>query len=234
MHQCWKGKSGMSEQLIKSKARVKAHGEVFTPSWMVDKMLNLVQAETDDIYKTFLEPSAGDGNFLVAILDRKLESIKIQFDKKYWATKSLFALASIYGIEIQKDNLHEARGAMLSVFCKFHDGLKSTEALYKAARYIIHENIAWGDTLKKLTPDGAEIVFNEWRPVANSSTKVERIPFTFSSMFADEEVAYQIPLGYEQLSLFADEEPEVKDENSVKYKIVDIKNVWKEELDHGE
>jgi len=44
----------MSERLIKSKERVKAHGEVFTPSWLVEDMLDLVKAETDDIHKTFL------------------------------------------------------------------------------------------------------------------------------------------------------------------------------------
>jgi len=28
----------ISERLIKSKERVKEHGEVFTPSWMVEKL----------------------------------------------------------------------------------------------------------------------------------------------------------------------------------------------------
>ena len=221
----------LSERLIKSKERVKAHGEVFTPAWMVDKMLDLVKDETNDIYKTFLEPAAGDGNFLVAILGRKLESVKQNYEPKQWSTKSLFALSSIYGIEIQKDNLHEARETMLGIFCTFHGGLTTSNSLYKAARFIIYENIVWGDTLKRVRPDGDEIVFNEWCPVANSANKVERIPFTFSSMFPDSgESDYQIPQGQQQLSLFTDEEPITKTEKT-KYKIVDIKNVWKEELE---
>ena len=33
--------------LIKSKKRVADHGEVFTPRWLVDKMLDLVKGETE-------------------------------------------------------------------------------------------------------------------------------------------------------------------------------------------
>ena len=52
----------MNEKIIKSKHRVQKHGEVFTPSWMVQKMLDTpgIKEATEDIYKTFLEPSAGD------------------------------------------------------------------------------------------------------------------------------------------------------------------------------
>ena len=45
-------------------------------------MLDQVKSQTDNIYATFLEPSAGEGAFLTAILERKLESVKQQFDKK--------------------------------------------------------------------------------------------------------------------------------------------------------
>jgi len=219
----------MNERLIKSKKRVKEHGEVFTPNWMVEKMLDLVKTETDDIYKTFLEPAAGDGNFLTAILKRKLEAVKQCYDKRYWQTKSLFALASIYGIEIQKDNLQEARKAMLDLFTDFHIEISNEVKLIKAARYIVYENIVWGDTLKKLCPDGTEIIFSEWKQVPNSATKVERLPFTFASLFDGEKSEYQIPKGQLQLSLFDDEKLEQVNK-PLKYKIVDIKDVWKEEL----
>ncbi|GHU42071.1 hypothetical protein FACS1894193_06910 [Bacilli bacterium] len=47
----------MSERLIKSKQRVQKHGEVFTPRWMVDKMLDVqgVKEATEDVTKTFLD-----------------------------------------------------------------------------------------------------------------------------------------------------------------------------------
>ena len=52
--------STKEEQLIKSKHRVQKHGEVFTPAWMVQKMLDTpgVKGACEDIYATFLEPSA--------------------------------------------------------------------------------------------------------------------------------------------------------------------------------
>ncbi|NBY60810.1 MAG: SAM-dependent DNA methyltransferase, partial [Actinobacteria bacterium] len=37
------------ESLVKSKQRVADHGEVFTPSWMVEDMLNLVKDESERI-----------------------------------------------------------------------------------------------------------------------------------------------------------------------------------------
>ena len=60
------------ESLVKSKQRVTDHGEVFTPSWMVEDMLNLVKGESERIDSRFLEPACGDGNFLKVVLQRKL------------------------------------------------------------------------------------------------------------------------------------------------------------------
>lgn len=57
---------------VKSKQRVADHGEVFTPAWMVEAMLDLVKGETERIDSRFLEPACGSGNFLVQILRRKL------------------------------------------------------------------------------------------------------------------------------------------------------------------
>ena len=70
----------MKENLIKSKKRVQKHGEVFTPSWMVQKMLDTpgIKETCENISATFLEPSAGDGNFLQAILERKLSAVIMQ------------------------------------------------------------------------------------------------------------------------------------------------------------
>jgi type I restriction-modification system DNA methylase subunit len=65
--------------LIKSKQRVADHGEVFTPSWMVDAMLDLVKAESERIDARFLEPACGSGNFLVRILQRKLAAAELKF-----------------------------------------------------------------------------------------------------------------------------------------------------------
>ena len=43
--------------LVKSRQRVADHGEVFTPRWLVDDMLDLVKGETERIDSRFLEPT---------------------------------------------------------------------------------------------------------------------------------------------------------------------------------
>lgn len=50
---------GSLELQVRSKQRVADHGEVFTPGWMVDAMLDLVQEETERIDSRFLEPACG-------------------------------------------------------------------------------------------------------------------------------------------------------------------------------
>ena len=60
--------------LIKSKRRVADHGEVLTPGWLVEKMLDLVKGETGRIDSRFLEPACGSGNFLVPVLQRKWQA----------------------------------------------------------------------------------------------------------------------------------------------------------------
>ena len=56
------------EELVKSKQRVADHGEVFTPEWLVEAMLDLVKDEAQRIDSRFLEPACGSGNFLIKIL----------------------------------------------------------------------------------------------------------------------------------------------------------------------
>ena len=67
--------------LIKSKRRVADHGEVFTPQWLVENMLDLVKGETERIDSRFLEPACGSGKFLVPVLQRKLAAVETKFGK---------------------------------------------------------------------------------------------------------------------------------------------------------
>jgi len=67
--------------LIKSKKRVVDHGEVFTPRWLVEKILDLVKGEAGRIDSRFLEPSCGIGNFLVPVLQRKLSAVEAKYGK---------------------------------------------------------------------------------------------------------------------------------------------------------
>ena len=88
--------------LVKSKQRVADHGEVFTPAWMVEAMLDLVKDETERIDSRFLEPACGSGNFIVQILQRKLAAVELKFGKSDFERQhyALLGLMCIYGIEL--------------------------------------------------------------------------------------------------------------------------------------
>ena len=66
-------------ELVKSKQRVADHGEVFTPTALVEAMIDLVAGEAERIDSRFLEPACGDGNFLIPVLTRKLGTVKARY-----------------------------------------------------------------------------------------------------------------------------------------------------------
>lgn len=184
------GTGEQAEQLIKSRERVKAHGEVFTPRRMVDQMLDLVRPELETgpqfVDKTFFEPAAGDGNFLVAILQRKLAAIARRYQSEFWPTESLFALASIYGIELLEDNHVAAQKVLLTEFVSFHEAAgvacNYRTNLWRSARYLISVNVLQGNTLTGLTTTGEAIQFSWWNRVLNVPGVVQREPFSFASL----------------------------------------------------
>ena len=97
--------------LVRSKHRVADHGEVFTPAWMVEAMLDLVKEETERIDSRFLEPACGSGNFLVRVLQRKLAAVELKFGTSEFEKRhdALLGLMCIYGIELLNDNISECR-----------------------------------------------------------------------------------------------------------------------------
>lgn len=175
---------------MKSRHRVKAYGEVLTPRHMVDRMLDLVHTELeagpDFVDKTFLEPAAGDGNFLVAILHRKLRAIERRYPSEEWPQESLHALASIYGVELLEDNHREAVANMLAEFLAFqqaHDIPCGADTdLHRAATFLIKTNIVRGNTLTAQTSEGKDILFSWWGRIAGVPGMVQREPFTLASL----------------------------------------------------
>lgn len=146
------------DNLIKSNERKRLLGEVFTPSWLVKKMCDMLPPDAwNDVSKTFLEPSCGTGNFLVEILKRKLDICK--------NTEDCFsALKSIYGVDLMPDNIQESKERMLEIFvdCCGHK---------EEAIKILDRNIICGNFLTKKTVDGAPIWFLE-------DTEQEQLTFT--------------------------------------------------------
>lgn len=148
---------------VKSKQRVADHGEVFTPAWLVESMLDLVKSESERIDSRFLEPACGSGNFLVSILRRKLAAVELKFRKSDFEKRhyALLALMCTYGIELLEDNIAECRANMLEILADYLN-LKESDEFYRAASYVLSRNIAHGDALKMRTSDDQPITFAEW------------------------------------------------------------------------
>lgn len=109
----------------REKARVKATGEVFTPTPLVEEILDKMDQEKFvDVEETFLDPSCGDGQFLASVLYRKLVN-GIDFET---------ALSTIYGVDIMSDNVKLCQDRLL---CGKED-----------LRHIVEKNIVCADALR--------------------------------------------------------------------------------------
>jgi hypothetical protein len=149
--------------IVKSKQRVADHGEVFTPGWMVEAMLDLVRGETDRIDSRFLEPACGSGNFLAQVLRRKLAAVELKFGKSDFEKRhyALLGLMCIYGIELLDDNIAECRENLMETFAEYLH-LDESNDVYKAAAYVLSQNLIHGDAVTMRTFVDEPIVFAEW------------------------------------------------------------------------
>lgn len=229
--------------LMKSKHRVQKHGEVFTPQWVIDKMMSIpgIREKTEDLFATFLEPSAGEGAFLLAIEEMKLQYIADNYGKNEWDRHALWALTSIYGIELLEDNLTAARQNMLRLFLNHRKtvhnaGVSESSDMYKSARTIIWANVVQGDALTHKNLLGEYITFSHWKQVPGTWTRVQRIPFTYSSLLTGDREKNK---GVQQ-RMFEEKEKQLSILKMIKggdegvsqpqrYAIVDIDQVWREE-----
>ena len=105
--------------------RVKATGEVFTPTELVREMLEKLPIDQfTDPSKTFLDNSCGDGQFLGEVIIRKMENGST-FEQ---------ALSTTYGVDLMEDNVELCRERLLC----------GQEHL----RHIIEQNIVCADGLR--------------------------------------------------------------------------------------
>ena len=171
------------EVQTKSKSRVRDHGEVFTAEREVNAMLDLVKNEAERIESRFLEPACGTGNFLIKILERKLNVVdmvyrKVQYE---WETRAFLAVSSIYGVELLPDNVIECRNRLFEYLKKrYAQFKKQSQKFLDSIRFLLEKNIICGDALTLLTNAGEPIVFSEWSFVSGS--KVQRRDFTMNSL----------------------------------------------------
>lgn len=167
--------------LVKSKQRVVDHGEVFTPAWIVEAMLDLVQEEAERIDSRFLEPACGSGNFLVQVLQRKLAAVELKFGKSDFERRhyALLGLMCIYGIELLADNIAECGDNLLEIFAR-HLDLDESDDLHRAAGHVLSQNLVHGDALTMRTNLREPIVFAEWGYLGKG--RFQRRDFRFDAL----------------------------------------------------
>ena len=85
-------------------AKHKTLGQVFTPTWIVNKILDLVGYNNDNILdKYILEPSSGDGIFLMEIVGRYID---ICLNKQIETNQIIERLEKyIYGVELDRKSV---------------------------------------------------------------------------------------------------------------------------------
>lgn len=177
--------SASAQSLIKSKERVRDLAEVYTAEREVNAMLDLVKDEAKRIDSRFLEPACGNGNFLSAIIKRKLETVaRRKASQDEFEFNTLVALSSTYGIDICPENVEESRQRLLLIVKEHYYGekrntWKAPEHYFDIASKILGKNIVVGDSI-----NGADkILLSEWSfPAAG---KVKEKVFRFSELTQD-------------------------------------------------
>lgn len=147
---------GANPEQIKSRNRVRDLAEVYTHEREVAAMLDMASGmfpsddDPNNHDRTFLEPSCGHGNFLVAILRRKLATVTID---RYgsgatYEHRVLRCLASIYGIDIDAENVADSRIRLRDVIAHHvGDPATRTEEFWAAVETILSTNVLRADTL---------------------------------------------------------------------------------------
>lgn len=174
------------ESRVISKKRVADHGEVLTGEREVNAMLDLVKQETERIDSRFLEPACGTGNFLTAILARKLAVVEKRYGRSQhdFERYAVLAVSSLYGIDILPDNVRECRQRLCEVFDAVYTGRyqqKAKEKCRTAVRFLLEKNIIHGNalTLKTEGTPPRPIVFAEWSLVGG---KFKRRDYAFRDL----------------------------------------------------
>ena len=189
---------------IKSKERVSQRGEVFTAEREVNAMLDLVANECLRPDSRFLEPACGDGNFLSAILKRKLTELRRKYKKspRDYEKLSIVAIGSLYGVDIMNDNVEACRERLFSIWdTEYTDHCKSeaSDEAREAAQFIIERNIINSNALTLMCVDAngndtkAPIVFSEWTLI--NGTQMQRSDYTMADLLTYNDTSTEDGMG---------------------------------------
>lgn len=139
----------------------------------------------------FLEPACGDGNFLSAILRRKLAELRRKYKKspRDYEKQAIVAIGSLYGVDIMNDNVYACRERLFSIWNEEytdHCKAEASDEARQAAKFIISRNIINGNALTLMCVDAdgndttAPIVFSEWTLIGG--TQMQRSDYTMSDL----------------------------------------------------
>ena len=140
------------ESQIRNSERIRDLAEVFTAEKEVSAMLNLLEPITSKLDARFLEPSCGNGNFLVSILDRKLKTVSSRYKNQIeYEFLTIVATASIYGVDIDIQNVKEARNRMKERIIDHYSNVLNTrtrsEYFDKIIDLVLKTNVICGDMI---------------------------------------------------------------------------------------
>lgn len=215
---------------IKSKNRVVDHGEVLTPSWLVNKMLNLIPSESTKISSRYLENSCGEGAFLVEVLRRKLDLIfntyKDVRDLKFY---TVIGLSNIYGLELLKDNIEISKirlRDLVQIYFENRLGQELEEQFLKVVDYMLNINIININALTYEIPSyennellrdkNGDIIYSgelgrisEWQ-IDYDKRKIKRVEYYYKDIVKEQEDHFNYLKSFKtsdplQLSLFEDD-----------------------------
>ena len=132
----------------RDRARVKKTSEIFTPEWLVDEMLMNLYKHNPSLFsdpdKTFLEPAAGNGNFVVRILYWKVTKFREANPGKVIPMDRI--LGAIHAIELMQDNVAEMHVRVLTDVSVIM-GITVAEAFAQYGE-IVRQNIVCGNFLE--------------------------------------------------------------------------------------
>ena len=129
-------------------------------------MLDLIPDAFTQLDVKFLEPACGSGNFLMAILRRKLALVSAAdcASQEVFEFRMLRAAASVYGVDISPENVTEARARcghmLLEHFASEANTVDPSPGFLSAAVHIVGHNIVHGDTIN--APESIELC--DWQP----------------------------------------------------------------------
>lgn len=170
---------------IKKNINISKYGEVFTDKREINSMVDLVSDELKRPDSRFLEPACGDGAFLVKILEKKMDYICERYKKNSFELQNMFllALSSVYGIEIQENNVSKCRKNIYNLFKKKSEKIitNNNDNYFENAMFIIEKNIVCGDALTMKDSNNNDIILSQWSMVKIGFFK--RVEYKFRTLF---------------------------------------------------